>query len=142
MDEDIVPVCSPAFRTARRIRRVEDLIRVPLVHSATRPADWAGWFANAKLPAANAFQGSIFENFAMISKAAVSGLGVALLPTFFVEEEIRNRSLIALAPPQRSKSAYHLVIPETKVGTPHVEAFVKWIDEKTKRPQEGRRRSS
>jgi LysR family glycine cleavage system transcriptional activator len=139
MDEDIIPVCSPAFRTARRIRRVEDLTRIPLLHSATRPADWAGWFANANLAVGNAFQGSIFENFAMISKAAVSGLGVALLPTFFLEEEIRNGSLVALAPPQRSKSAYHLVIPETKVGTPHVEAFVKWIDEKTKRSQKTRR---
>ena len=88
------------------------------------------------------FQGSIFENFAMISRAAVAGLGVALLPTFFVEEEIKNRLLIALAPPQRNKLGYHLVVPETKVATPHVEAFVKWINEKTKASQKGRPHSS
>ncbi len=38
MDEDIVPVCSPSFRTSRRIRRVENLARKPLLHLTTRPA--------------------------------------------------------------------------------------------------------
>ena len=97
-------------------------------------------FTNAKLPTANAFQGSIFENFAMISKAAVAGLGVALLPTYFIEEEIRTGSLVALAPPHRSKNAYYLVIPETKVGTPHVQAFVKWIGENAKQMSKPKRR--
>ena len=127
MDEEIVPVCSPAFRTSRRIRRPDDLARIPLLHLTTRPAAWADWFAKANVPAANAFQGSLFENFAMISKAAMSGLGAALLPTYFVEGELKVGTLVALASAQRSKSAYYLVIPETKVGTPHVASFVKWI---------------
>ena len=129
MDEDIVPACSPSFRTSRRIRRVEDLARMPLLHLTTRPAAWADWFARSEIPAANAFQGSIFENFAMISKAAMAGLGVALLPSYFIEEELRAGTLFALAAPQRSKNAaYYIAIPETKVGTPHVEAFVKWVE--------------
>jgi LysR family transcriptional regulator, glycine cleavage system transcriptional activator len=140
MDEDIIPVCSPSFRTARRIRKMDDLTRMPLLHLTTRPASWAEWFTNAKLPTANAFQGSIFENFAMISKAAVAGLGVALLPTYFIEEEIRTGSLVALAAPYRSKNSYYLVIPETKVGTPHVQAFVKWIGESAKQKIRPKRR--
>lgn len=93
------------------------------------PVAWANWFARTELPAANAFQGSIFENFAMISKAAMAGLGVALLPTYFIEEELKMGSLVALAPVQRSRNAaYYIVIPETKVGTPHVQAFVKWVE--------------
>jgi LysR family glycine cleavage system transcriptional activator len=139
MDEDIVPVCSPSFKTSRRIRRVEDLTRAPLLHLTTRPAAWADWFARGEVPAANAFQGSIFENFAMISKAAMAGLGVALLPTYFIEEELKEGTLVALAHSQRSKKAYYLVIPETKVGTPHVQAFVKWITEKPKHHRKRRR---
>jgi LysR family transcriptional regulator, glycine cleavage system transcriptional activator len=129
MDEDIVPVCSPSFRTSRRIRRAEDLARMPLLHLTTRPAAWADWFSRSEILAANAFQGSIFENFAMISKAAIAGLGVALLPSYFIDEELKARTLVGLAAPQRSKSAaYYIVIPEAKVGTPHVEAFVKWVE--------------
>jgi LysR family transcriptional regulator, glycine cleavage system transcriptional activator len=132
MDEEIVPVCSPAFKTSRRIRRAEDLTRIPLLHLTTRPAAWADWFAKARIPAANAFQGSLFENFAMIGKAAFAGLGAALLPTYFVEQELKSGTLVAVAPVQRSKSAYYLVIPETKVGTPHVASFVKWIGVQSK----------
>jgi LysR family glycine cleavage system transcriptional activator len=129
MDEDLFPVCAPSLRHSRRIRRPEDLTRVPLLHLTTRPASWADWFKRTGIPTANAFQGSIFENFAMISKAAMAGLGVALLPSYFIEEELKSRSLVALSTAQRSQKSYYLVIPETKVGTPHVQDFVKWVQE-------------
>ena len=113
---------------------------MPLLHLTTRPAAWADWFARSEIPAANAFQGSIFENFAMISKAAMAGLGVALLPSYFIEEELKAGTLVGLAAPLRSKSsAYYIAIPETKVGTPHVEAFVKWV-EKVKHDRPSKRR--
>jgi LysR family glycine cleavage system transcriptional activator len=140
MDEELVPVCSPAYKASRRIRRPEDLARIPLLHLTTRPAAWADWFTKANIPAANAFQGSMFENFAMISTAAVSGLGAALVPSYFVEEELKLGTLVAVASAQRSKSAYYLVIPETKVGTPHVESFVRWIAEESKNTGAAKRR--
>ena len=55
-----------------------------------------------------------------------------MLPTYFVEQELKSGTLVAVAPVQRSKSAYYLVIPETKVGTPHVASFVKWIGVQSK----------
>jgi LysR family glycine cleavage system transcriptional activator len=139
MDEDLVAVCTPQFRHARRIRRPDDLGRMPLLHLTTRPAAWAEWFKRAKVQTANAFQGSIFENFAMISKAAIAGLGVALLPSYFIEEELKTETLVALSPAQRSEKRYYLVVPETKVGTPHVEEFVKWV-EQAKHHRPSRRR--
>lgn len=141
MDEDLVPVCTPEFRHSRRIRRPDDLGRMPLLHLTTRPAAWADWFKRAQVPTANAFQGSIFENFAMISKAAIAGLGVALVPTYFVEEELKAGTLVALSSPQRSDKCYYLVIPEAKVGTSHVEEFVQWV-EKAKHHRPSRRQIS
>jgi LysR family glycine cleavage system transcriptional activator len=111
---------------------------MPLLHLTTRPAAWADWFKRADIPTANAFQGSIFENFAMVSKAATAGLGVALLPSYFAEEELKLGGLVALSRPQRSEKRYYLVIPETKVGTPHVQDFVKWV-EKAKHYRPSRR---
>jgi LysR family glycine cleavage system transcriptional activator len=128
MNEDLIPVCTPSFRSSHRVRRADDLTRMPLLHLSTRPAGWADWFKRAGISTTNAYQGSIFENFAMISKAAIAGLGVALLPSYFIEEELKTGDLVALSPPQRSEKAYYLVIPETKVGTPHVQQFVKWVE--------------
>ena len=129
MDECVIPVCSPSFRSAHGIHRVDDLARVPLLHPASRPAAWAAWFEQSKLPRTNAFQGLIFDNFAMLSAAAIAGLGVALLPTFFVEDEVRQGTLVRVARPLRTKDAYYLVVPEGKAGLPHVTAFVQWIEQ-------------
>ena len=140
MDECVVPVCAPTFRSTRGIRRVEDLARAPLLHAATRPAAWAAWFEQSKLQRTNAFEGLIFDSFAMLSAAAMAGLGVSLLPTFFVEEELRDGKLVRLARPQRTKDAYYLVVPEGKAGSPHVTAFVRWIEEVKQPTRSGARR--
>lgn len=140
MDDCVVPVCAPTFRSAHGIRRVEDLTRAPLLHPASRPAAWAAWFEQSKLPRTNAFEGLIFDSFAMLSAAAMAGLGVALLPTFFVEEELSNGKLVRLARPHRTRDAYYLVVPEAKTGSPHVAAFVQWVEESKQRTGSGRRK--
>jgi LysR family glycine cleavage system transcriptional activator len=127
-DETLVPVCTPAFRSRRGIHRIEDLTRTSLVQLASRPAAWAAWLERSKLPTTNAFQGLTVDSFAMACTSALSGLGVALLPTFFVEEELSDGKLVPLARPQRTKDAYYLVVPETKVASPHVKSFVRWIE--------------
>jgi LysR family glycine cleavage system transcriptional activator len=129
MEESVVPVCSPTFRSTRGIHRREDLVGVPLLQAASRPAAWAAWFEQSKLPKTQAFQGSTFDNFAMLSTAAIAGLGVALLPTFFVQEELSDGRLVPLARPQRTKESYYLVVSEAKAGSPHVRAFVQWIED-------------
>ena len=142
MDETVVPVCTSAFRTTHGLRRVDDLTRAPLLHPASRPAAWAAWFEQSKIPRTNAFQGLIFDSFAMLSAAAMAGLGVALLPTFFVEEDLSAGRLVRLARPQRTRDAYYLVVPEGKAGSPHVTAFVRWIEEAKQPPRSGARRTS
>jgi LysR family glycine cleavage system transcriptional activator len=139
MDESIVPVCSPSFRRLQQIQKLEDLTRVPLLHLTTRPRQWAEWFASGKLVAANAFQGSVFESFALLKAAVQAGLGVGLLPTYFVEQELRAGSLLSLAPPRESTNAYYLVVPESRMATAYVQSFVKWIEEQTA-VKRGRRR--
>jgi LysR family glycine cleavage system transcriptional activator len=123
----LVPVCAPALRAMHGLRRLEDLTRMPLLQAASQPAAWAAWFKRANLPTTVAFQGLTFDNLAMMSAAAIAGLGVALLPPFFVAEELKEGKLVALARPQPAEHSYHLVVPETKVGSPYVKAFVRWI---------------
>jgi LysR family glycine cleavage system transcriptional activator len=129
MGESLVPVCAPALQPTPSIRPLDHVMRMPLLQAASQPAAWAAWFKRANLPTTSAFQGLAFDNFAMLSAAATAGLGVALLPTFVVEEELRNGKLVALSRPQPAEYSYYLVVPETKVGSLHVKAFVRWIRE-------------
>ena len=131
MTECLVPVCTPAFRSAHRVHCVEDLPRIARLQVASQPAAWAAWFDRVNMPTTNARQGSTFDTVTMVAMAAVAGLGVALLPTFFVEPELRDGRLVALARPQPTTNAYYLVVPEAKAGSAHVQAFVRWTTEAT-----------
>jgi LysR family glycine cleavage system transcriptional activator len=128
MDVDIMPVCSPSYRAAHRIKVPDDLARVTLLHQTNRPTAWADWFAEAGVSAPNAFRGPRFELIGMLCRAAVVGIGVALVPACLAEYELASGMLTALMPRStRSRISYFLVVPEMKSGLPHIKAFTEWI---------------
>jgi LysR family glycine cleavage system transcriptional activator len=128
MTEDVVPVCSPEFQATRSIRTCEDLAQCRLMHKSTRPMLWAEWFEQAGVDAPFALRGASFGQFAMLAQGAAAGMGVALLPTFLIEEELATGKLEVLFDiPLKSKKAYYLVLPESKAITPLVDHFKQWL---------------
>lgn len=128
MDEDTVPVCSPAFERAQRIRRPADLGRAVLLHQSTRTDAWAEWFATMEIEHTHPLRGPRFEQFGMIAQAAIAGLGVALLPKILIQEELSSGKLSLLFERSiRSASSYYIVVPETKVASPLTTSFTRWM---------------
>lgn len=128
MHEQVVPFCSPGYQHQHDIQKVSDLAAVVLLQQSTRPAQWAEWFEQSGGGTAKALRGPRFEQFAMIAQAAVSGMGVALLPRFLVEAEIASGALVELFPQALTSSdAYYLVYPESRAQAPLVRAFRDWI---------------
>lgn len=128
MHEEVVPVCSPALRTRHRIETPADLAGLTLLHQTTRPMLWADWFEQEGVPAPQALRGPRFEQFAMIAQAAISGLGVALLPRFLMEEELASGTLVELpGGVLTSSDAYYLVVPLARAEAVGVKAFREWL---------------
>jgi LysR family glycine cleavage system transcriptional activator len=127
MNEEIVVVCSAEYQRANRILKPADLSRAVLLHETTRPTAWSDWFRKMGVEVPNAFRGPIFDQFGMIAQAAISGLGVALLPKFLIEEELVARKLLPLFDVLRSDDSYCLMVPEPRAETPLVKAFTEWI---------------
>jgi LysR family transcriptional regulator, glycine cleavage system transcriptional activator len=128
MDEDTVPVCNPKFEAANRIKTPADLVGATLLHQSTRTTAWADWFELMGVENSHPLRGPRFEQFAMIAQAAISGLGVALLPRLLIEDELSSGRLSALFDrPVRSASAYYVVVPEAKISSPLTAAFTQWI---------------
>jgi len=128
MREEVVPVCSPAYKKRHLIDALEALSKVVLLQQNTRPTQWADWFEQVGAEAAHALRGPRFEQFSMIAQAAVSGLGAALLPSFLVEAEIASGALIVLFPQAlTSTDAYYLAYPESRAQAPLLMAFREWI---------------
>jgi LysR family glycine cleavage system transcriptional activator len=128
MGEEIIPVASPKLAAELQLEHVPDILKAPLLQQSTRPRAWANWLATQGLDPALARMGPRFEQFAMVSQAAVAGLGLAILPRFLIADELRAGSLvIPFDRPITEGQAYYLVYPEAKAALPAVAAFRDWL---------------
>lgn len=127
MDETILPVCAPSFLERNKINGPKDLMNVSLLHLESRLEAWRGWFQAHNVPDTN-IPGMVFDQFATAAQAAISGLGVALLPKFLFQEELDRGTLVpALNLPQKSPSSYYLVWPHDRSNYPPLKAFKNWL---------------
>jgi len=63
-----------------------------------------------------------------VLQAVKAGLGVGLLPSFLVADDIANENLIAPFPVRVvSPGGYYLVVPRDKSDLPRVQAFRQWV---------------
>lgn len=135
MAEESVPVCSPKLFDQANLAKTDNvcasLIDLPLLHISTRPDAWQQWFNEHDVIAeAKAHQGMHFEQFSIATNAAVAGLGVALLPRFLIENELRRGELqIICNKPQRTDNGYYLVTPNDRLNYAPVLAFTNWLEQ-------------
>ncbi len=133
LDEVMVAVCSPAFQDENDLKTPSDFNRVTLLHEATRLWAWPDWFRRQGVDKVHASRGPCFEQSLMLSQAAVSGLGVALLPTFVVEEELSNGTLVQPVKHELvTERAYYLVVPESTSTSPVIQNFKLWLAEQAR----------
>ena len=128
-EERIVPLASPAFIRERRLKRVEQLLEMPLIQSNVSVVQWSDWlkaYSDKRAPDRYALR---FDRAQMSLDAATQGLGVALesatnaglhlaggklKPVFGLDKAIKVK-------------AHFLVYPARHARRPPVEAFLSWI---------------
>ena len=126
--EEMVPVCSPALLKGKVQIDPDELAALPLLHQSARPDAWREWFAVAGVENINTMGGARYELFSMLVEAARAGLGVALVPRFFVVGEIASGQLLTPCPyVLHNQRSYYLVYPEAKASMPTVIAFRDWL---------------
>ena len=126
--EDVLPVASPRLIAALGMQSPNDLADAPLIHLATRPHLWAQWMEKHAPGMESHYRGSRFDQFSMIIAAAIGGMGVALLPTYLIEEELQAGKLAAVFDVALStENAYYLVTPEGRRGNEAASAFRQWL---------------
>lgn len=125
--EEVLPVCSPALLRAGRPVSPQALAGLPLLQQSTRPEAWRQWFDAQDVDAEQALAGPRYELFSMQAAAAEAGLGVALVPTLLVQEELASgRLVVACRRPLKGQRAYYLVQPEV-AERPALSAFKAWL---------------
>lgn len=126
MPETVVPVCAPDL-LASPLDNAADMLDHQLLHLETRPKGWARWLSALGVDAAPP-AGMMFDQFSTMAQAAIHGLGVALLPTFFAEPYLRDAQLM-LASTQTTQSigSYYLVWPDTCDDSAALTSFRTWL---------------
>lgn len=127
MDEMVAPICSPEFLAAHPLHSPAQLADMSLLHMASRPGAWAQWFESLGIDPPIA-QGMRFEQFSNVAQACNAGLGVALMPLFLIDIELRSGQLVqALDHQWQSPSSYYAVAPLSRVNHTPVVQFKRWL---------------
>jgi DNA-binding transcriptional LysR family regulator len=128
-EERILPLANPQFIRENRLRRMDQLLNVPLIQSNVNVVQWSDWFAEFTDDRAPDRFAVLFDRAQMAIDAATQGLGVALesatiasrhladgrlKPVFGLEKAVRVKSHFAVYPVQHGKR-------------PPVEAFLTWL---------------
>lgn len=128
MRENLVPVCSAALIESAGPLSAAQLQHYPLLQQATRPYAWRQWFASQALTVAHDMTGARYELFSMLSQAAIHGMGVALIPPFLIEDELKAGVLtIAVDHPFSSDNTYSLQYPQGGADNAALMQFRDWL---------------
>ena len=128
IEEEVVPVCTPALLRGRKRLQPKELAGLPLLQQSTRPEAWRQWFEAMAAEAPFALSGPRYELYSMTAAAAAQGLGVALVPRLLIEPELARGELVVACPrPLKSGRVYYLVMPERGEPRPALARFAAWL---------------
>jgi LysR family transcriptional regulator, glycine cleavage system transcriptional activator len=135
MEEEIYPVCSPAWlRKHGKIERPDGLAGKPLIHDLSVDAhmgftSWADWLVRAGAKKVDASRGMQINNSAAVLQAAIDGHGVALARSVMVSDDIAAGRLLKLFPNMAhpAELAYYIVYRSESASLPKLVAFREWL---------------
>ncbi|WP_138513236.1 LysR substrate-binding domain-containing protein [Rhodoferax bucti] len=128
-EESIIPLASPAFIKQHKLKRVAQLLEVPLIQSNVSVVQWSDWFARyTDLRAPDRFPVR-FDRAQMSLDAATQGLGVALESAVNAGGHLAEGKLLALFGMDKAirVKAHFAVYPQRHAKRPAVEAFLSWL---------------
>jgi LysR family glycine cleavage system transcriptional activator len=133
MGENPVPVCSPTLLGKRSQLAPAEIAALPLLQQTTRPYAWRQWFSGLEMNVARDMTGPRYELFSMLAQAASHEMGIALIPPFLIQRELKEQRLVIANPHAlASPKAYYLIIPVRKVESASLRAFRDWLAEQAK----------
>ncbi len=135
-EETMMPLTSPAYIEAQRLREPKDLLRVPLLFEDVsrhfpHTSSWPDWFAAAGLPRESAMRGVNFGAYHdQALDAAIMGAGVVLGRKVIASRDIADGRLVCPFGPELSTGInYQIVCRRDLKHTPLAKAFQEWVAE-------------
>jgi DNA-binding transcriptional LysR family regulator len=127
-EKELVAVCLPGLVPAQKAGH-DPMDGLTHLHMLSRPDAWRMWYQTQNReysPIVSA--GPRYELFTMTLAAVKAGLGVALVPRFLVQDDLRAGRLVAPVPGVlRVREAYFFSSPLTSERSDALQAFESWL---------------
>lgn len=132
MDNEVFPVCAPAYLKARPgLREPQDLLGETLLHLVEFDRNWvtwAAWLREFDVEGAPSGRGLEFDNYLILIQAALDGQGIALGGGRLAEDFIGHGALVRpIKASLRSEQAFHLLTPRDVPLSEPAMLFRDWI---------------
>ncbi|XAH24258.1 LysR substrate-binding domain-containing protein [Xylophilus sp. GW821-FHT01B05] len=133
---EMVAVLAPALlRTMPRFERVEDAWQLPLLLHFQVPHAWTEWHTAFGLQAPAPTRTTRYEFYSTLLRAAVSGMGLALVPRALVQDELASGVLVEPFPSEfHSRQGYYFAVQEQREPSPALAAFRVWLQLQAEAP--------
>lgn len=135
MADEAFPVCSPELMNGDKpLRTPEDLKHHVLLHNENSKEAWQVWLTAAGADVDLSHNHSLtFDLVFMTVQAAIDGLGIAIVPRPFVQDDIAKGRLVVpfnISPP--SEMGFYFVAPHNRANAPKTKAFRDWLIQSAK----------
>jgi len=138
MDEEVFPVCSPAFYEIHKqqLQTAENLFNLPLIHDLSMDnsaafTTWDSWLKLNQISLEYTQRGLKINNSASVLQAAIDGHGIALARSVLANDDLKAGRLIRLFPEMQCAStlAYYIVYRAECHSLAKLKAFRDWLIE-------------
>ncbi|WP_083387361.1 LysR family transcriptional regulator [Salinicola sp. MIT1003] len=124
--EELITVISPKHFDA--LSWHDNVLKIALLHKASRDDAWKRWFSQTHIRHSNPASGPRYDSYANIIEAVRSGMGVGLVPKFYVEPELESGELVQPSPyVLKNEKTYTLIFPESESLPTALNLFIDWI---------------
>jgi DNA-binding transcriptional LysR family regulator len=128
-DDRILAVCAPALVGQRDSLSSAEISALPWIHTRDLPRAWLVWSETVCSKVIDpSTSNQHYDMFIMAINAAISGLGVALLPRILIERELRSGALIQVHPHSiANPETVYYSFPEQKRDWEPLKRFDQWL---------------
>jgi len=130
MDDTLFPVMGEsAWIKAGRPHRLNDLLRLPLIHDRDPNAGWSLWRDQVGPASLDVQTGARFDSTDVVLQAAAQGIGVALARGRLAEAELASGSLVRFLGESAVilESAYWLIRREKEATSAATHTVIEWL---------------
>jgi LysR family glycine cleavage system transcriptional activator len=137
MKNELVPLCTPAFRDTHNLQQAEDLARVHLLHSLVRPDDWRYWLEAAGCRGVDPYSGFKYASSTLAYQATLEGQGVMIAQTALFIDDLKTGRLTSLfdLSLDRGDYTYYFIYPRNRLRNPAFRRFRVWLLEQAERTE-------